>query len=96
MNKKQIIVIVIGLALFLSAVLSAVSISQPPAPLTREELNREVNSLVDTCMETLPQGLPECDEQLRDIVDQICQQDPSLDACTDGRVDEYYNIRGMS
>lgn len=96
MNKKQVIVIGLGAALFLSAVLSAVSISQPPAPITREELNSQVNSIVDSCMQTLPQGLPECDAQLREIVDQVCAQEPSLDACTDGRVDEYYRIRGTS
>ena len=95
MKTKQVVVIALGAVLVLSATLGAISFSSPPDTITIEELNTEVNGLVDNCMQTLPEGLPECDEQLRDIVTQLCEHEGSLDACTDGRVETYYSTRGI-
>lgn len=94
MKKKQLVVITLGAILVFSVVFGAVSFYRPRATTTREQLNSQVNGLVDSCVKTLPAGIPECDEQLRDIVSRLCQQDPTLDACSDGRVEEYYKSRG--
>lgn len=93
MKIKQVIVVSLGAVLVLSVVLSAVSFSPPAPSVTREQLNSELNGLVNECMQTLPDGLPQCDDQLRTIVTSLCEQEPSLDACSDGRVAEYYMIR---
>lgn len=96
MKVKQIIVIGLGAVLVLSAVLSAVSFSPPAPTITRQQLNSELNGLVNECMQTLPDGLSQCDDQLRTIVTSLCEQEPSLDACSDGRVEEYYKARKTS
>lgn len=96
MKKKQVIVIALGAILVFSVVFSAISFYQPRATTTREQLNSQVNGLVDSCIKSLPAGIPQCDEQLRDIVSRLCQQDPTLDACSDGRVEQYYKTRGLT
>lgn len=95
MKAKQVLVIGLGAVLFFSFTLAAISISSPQETVTLEEFNAQVNGFVDSCMQTLPEGIPECDEQLRSIVTEVCEAQPSLDACTDGRVDEYYRARDM-
>lgn len=60
---------------------------------TGSDLNSQVNAMVSGCIQSLPDGRPECDSQLKEIVAQLCQQDSSLDACTDGKVQQYYQAR---
>lgn len=92
-TTKQIAVIGLGAVLFFSAILGAISLSSPQqTSLSIEELNAEVNALVDFCMDTLPTGLAECDEDFR-LIGQLCEQVSTLDACTDGRIEEYHRVK---
>jgi hypothetical protein len=60
------------------------------------ELNRKVNGIVDFCMNSLPNGIPECDNRLKVIMNEVCSTsiNNNLDACHNGRVDQYYRVRG--
>jgi len=52
--------------------------------------NVRVNKIVDFCTRSLPNGTPACDNQLRDGINKVCESNNKLDACHDGRVDQYY------
>lgn len=59
-----------------------------------QDINAELNRIVDFCVESLPAGIPECDQQLREIVDNSCRaSDNSLDACKNNKVDHYFRSR---
>jgi hypothetical protein len=93
-NAKKIFVIGLMAILVLSVTLSALTFySRRPAVQTRPDLNSQVNAMISTCAQSLPNGTQECDSQLKDVVTQLCQQDNSLDACTDGKVQQYYQAR---
>ena len=60
-------------------------------------LNARLNNVVDFCINSLPKGMPACDNQLRFIVNQVCEKTNGqqiLDACHNGKVDQYYKVRG--
>jgi hypothetical protein len=60
----------------------------------KTELNAKVNSVVDFCIKSLPNGRPDCDSQLRDTINQLCiENNEQLDACTNGKVGGYYKTR---
>lgn len=98
MKAKKVIVIGLMAVLVLSVTLSAITFySRRPSPSnavqSREELNSVVNAAVKHCIDSLPAGTPDCDSQLRDSVAGLCAQDSGLDACRDGKVDQYYRAR---
>jgi hypothetical protein len=96
-NAKKIIVIGLMAILVLSVTLSAITFySRRPTALTSSDLNSQVNAMVASCLQTLPNGTQQCDSQLRDAVIQLCQQDNSLDACKDGKTQQYYSERKLA
>jgi hypothetical protein len=96
-NVKKIIVIGLMAILVLSVTLSAISFySRRSNVQTSSDLNSRVNAMVASCLQTLPNGTQQCDSQLKDVIMQLCQQDNSLDACKDGKTQQYYNQRHMT
>jgi hypothetical protein len=98
MSTKKILVIVL-MAVLASSVLAGASslFSGRPSPssIQQQDTNTQLNNVVDFCMKSLPNGIPECDNQLRDLVNSVCNDNRgSLDACHDGRVEQYYKVRG--
>ncbi|MGB6530545.1 MAG: hypothetical protein WBF33_20765 [Candidatus Nitrosopolaris sp.] len=64
-----------------------------PRILNQSQINARLNGIVDFCMKSLPVGIKPCDNQLKNIVTQICARIGELDACHDGKVDQYYKVR---
>lgn len=48
-------------------------------------LNIRLNNLVDFCMKSLPSGITACDNQLRDLVRQVCTANNDEDVADRGR-----------
>ena len=68
--------------------------SSPSSNTQQGDTNTQLNNVVDFCMKSLPNGIPECDSQLREIVNSVCNNNKdNLDACHDGKVDQYYRAR---
>lgn len=94
---------VIGLMAVLgsSVLVGAVSLynrSSSSAPTTiganQSELNARLNSILDFCLNSLPNGLQACDRQLKNVVTEVCAaNNGALDACHNGKVDQYYVAR---
>ena len=96
-STKKILVIVL-MAVLASSVLAGASslFSGRPSPssIQQQDTNTQLNNVVDFCMKSLPNGIPECDSQLREIVNSVCNNNKdNLDACHDGKVDQYYRAR---
>jgi hypothetical protein len=93
------IAVVIGLMVVLgsSVLVGAISLynrSSSNVPAVNEsQINARLNGVVDFCMRSLPVGIKSCDNQLKNLVSQICASIGELDACDNGKVDQYYNIR---
>src|SRR5579863_5139769 len=57
-------------------------------------LNTRLNTIVDFCLNSLPKGVPACDNQLKDLVSQVCSaNNGQLDACHNGKVNLYFETR---
>jgi len=100
-NAKKIFVIGLMALLVLSVTLSALTFYSraPPMPSvqTFSDLNSQLNTLVSGCIQSLPNGTQECDTHLNEVVSKLCQQsNDSLDACNDGKVQQYYQKRHNS
>ena len=93
------IVVVIGLMVVLgsSVLVGAMSFynrSSSNVPAVNEsQINARLNGVVDFCMKSLPVGIKSCDNQLKNLVSQICVSIGELDACHNGKVDQYYKVR---
>jgi|SRR5215475_3151964 len=97
-STKKILVIVLMAVLASSVIAGASTLfrggSSPPTP--QVDINNRLNNVVDYCLMSLPNGIPECDNQLREIVTAVCSNNNnhnSLDACHDDKVNLYYKIR---
>ena len=93
---KKILVIVLIVVLVSSVAAGASSLFRgtPSNRVEEQDINTELNRIVDFCMESLPTGIPECDGQLKEMVDNSCRAtDNSLDACRNFKVDQYYRSR---
>ncbi len=94
---------VIGLMVVLgsSVLVGAVSLynrssSNAPASIigvNQSQINARLNGVVDFCMKSLPIGIKICDKQLKHVVTQVCANIGELNACHDGKVDQYYKVR---
>ena len=97
MKAKKVIVIGLMAVLVLSVTLSAITFYSRQTPSnaiqSMEGLNAAVNAAVKQCIDSLPAGTPDCDSQLKDSIANLCAKDSSLDACHDGKVDQYYKAR---
>lgn len=99
---KKILVIIIMVVLISSVVAGAASFFNKPQTSSNNNnnafLNARLNQVVDFCMRSLPNGTSACDNQLLPVVNEICSQDAAkamIDACTDGKVLQYYKARNM-
>src|SRR5919206_1421378 len=102
MSGKKILVIIIMVVLISSVVAGAASFFNKPQTSSNNNnnpvLNDRLNQVVDFCMRSLPNGTSACDNQLLPVVNEICGQDgakASVDACTDGKVLQYYKARNI-
>lgn len=97
MIAKKAIVIGIMAVLLLSVLVSALSFyTRSPVQSNTEaelQLNERLNSAVDACLSSLPNGTPECDTLLKIKTEEICKNINKLDVCHDGKVTQYYSIR---
>lgn len=94
---------VIGLMAVLgsSVLVGAVSLYNRPstnAPtaigVNQTGLNTRLNSILDFCLNALPNGIQACDRQLKNLVTDVCAaNNERLDACHNGKVDQYYAAR---
>jgi hypothetical protein len=94
--SKKIIVIVLMVVLASSVAAGASSLftGTPPNRVQEQDINAELNRIVDFCIESLPAGIPECDQQLREIVENSCRaSDNSLEACKNDKVNHYFRSR---
>jgi len=102
---KKILVIIIMVVLISSVVAGAASFfNKPPTSSNNNNnnnnafLNARLNQVVDFCMRSLPNGTSACDNQLLPVVNEICGQNGAkalIDACTDGKVLQYYKARNI-
>jgi hypothetical protein len=93
---KKIIVILLMVVLASSVAAGASSIFSGPrsSTVTEQDINVELNRIVDFCIESLPAGVPECDQQLREVVDNSCRTtNDGLDVCKSNKVDQYFRSR---
>src|SRR3954454_24570422 len=102
MTAKKVLVIGLMAVLWLSFLVRPISVytrSSPPAPSIKQaeaQLNDKINQILDICTRSLPNGIPACDNQLRDGINKVYESNNKLDACHDGRVNQYYRIRNES
>ena len=97
-SAKKVMVIGLMAVLGSSVLVGAVSLynrSSSSAPTTigvnQSELNARLNSILDFCLNSLPNGLQACDRQLKNVVTEVCApNNGALDACHNGKVDQYY------
>ncbi|MGB7953995.1 MAG: hypothetical protein WCF23_08435 [Candidatus Nitrosopolaris sp.] len=100
-SGKKVMVIGLMAVLGSSVLVGAVSLynrSSSNAPTTigvnQSELNARLNSILDFCLNSLPNGLQACDRQLKNVVTEVCAaNNGALDACHNGKVDQYYVAR---
>jgi hypothetical protein len=100
MSGKKILVIIIMAVLISSVIAGAVSFFNTSQTSSNNKnnafLNARLNQVVDFCIRSLPNGTAACDNQLLPLVNKICAEDaarPMIDACTDGKVLQYYQSR---
>jgi hypothetical protein len=98
-GNKLVVIILMGVLLS-SAVAGAISFYNR-SPNTNNVnnniplINARLNSVVSFCLKSLPKGYAACDSQLSPAVSKICAEHAGqpIDACRDGKVDQYYRIR---
>ena len=98
-GNKLVVIILMGVLLS-SAVAGAISFYNR-SPNTNNNnnniplINARLNSVVSFCLKSLPKGYAACDSQLSPAVSKICAEHAGqpIDACRDGKVDQYYRIR---
>lgn len=99
MAAKKVLVIGLMAVLLLSVLVSAISFytrsPAPTPPINPAEANDKINRILDICIRSLPNGIPACDDpRLRDGINKVCESNNNkLDACHDGKMDQYYRIR---
>ncbi len=96
-TAKKVMVIGLMVVLGSSVLVGAISLynrssSNGPA-VNQSQINARLNGVVDFCMKSLPVGIKPCDNQLKNFVTQICASIGELDACHNGKVDQYYKVR---
>ncbi|MGN6632161.1 MAG: hypothetical protein ACTHKP_07970 [Nitrososphaeraceae archaeon] len=98
-GNKLVVIILMGVLLS-SAVAGAISFYNRSPNITNDNnniplINARLNSVVNFCLKSLPKGYAACDSQLSPAVSKICAEHAGqpIDACRDGKVDQYYRIR---
>ena len=100
---KKILVIIIMVVLISSVVAGTVSFFNKPSTSANNSnnafVNDRLNQVIDFCLRSLPNGTSICDSELLPVVNKLCTQDAArrmMDACTDGKVQQYYEARGIA
>jgi hypothetical protein len=96
-NKKiLVIVLMIVLVSSVGAGASTLFTGTPSTRVERQDINIQLNSVIDFCLKSLPEGTPECDNQLGEVVVSTCKANNNdLDACMNDRVNQYYAMRNV-
>jgi hypothetical protein len=90
---KKILVIVL-MAVLASSVAAGLFAGTPSTKVEEQDINTQLNSVVEFCIQSLPDGIPECDSQLSEMVANTCKDNnDNLDACRNDKVNQYYRIR---
>ena len=93
---KKILVIVL-MAVLASSVAAGASSLFKGTPSTRveeQDINTQLNRVIEFCIQSLPDGIPECDSQLSQMVAKTCKDNnDNLDACRNDKVNQYYRTR---
>jgi hypothetical protein len=95
---KKTLVIVLMIVLVSSVVAGASTLftGTPSTRVERQDINIQLNSVIDFCLNSLPKGTPECDNQLGEVVVSTCKaNNNNLDACMNDRVTQYYTMRNV-
>jgi len=103
MSGKKVLVIIIMVVLISSVVAGTLSfLNRAPTSANNSNnafVNARLNQVVDFCLRSLPNGTSICDSELLPVVNKLCTQDGArgmIDACTDGRVQQYYKARDIA
>ena len=101
-SSKRILVVIIMAVLVSSVVAGAISLFNRSSSTNNNNsnalLNARLNDVVNFCLRSLPNGTTLCDNQLLPVVNRICAQNNAkqlIDACSDGKVIQYYKTRNM-
>jgi hypothetical protein len=93
---KKTLVIVLMVVLVSSVAVGASSLftGTPSTNIEKQDINIQLNRVIDFCLKSLPEGTPECDNQLGDVVVSTCKvNNNNLDACMNDKVTQYYSMR---
>lgn len=95
-KKTLVIVLMIVLVSSVGAGASTLFTGTPSTRVDRQDINIQLNSVIDFCLKSLPEGTPECDNQLGEVVVSTCKANNNdLDACMNDRVNQYYTMRNV-
>jgi hypothetical protein len=95
-KKTLVIVLMIVLVSSVGAGASTLFTGTPSTRVERQDINIQLNSVIDFCLQSLPEGTPECDNQLGEVVVSTCKANNNdLDACMNDRVNQYYAMRNV-
>lgn len=93
-KKILVIVLMAVLASSVAAGASSLFTGTPSTRVEEQDINTQLNSVVEFCIQSLPDGIPECDSQLSEMVANTCKDNnDSLDACRNDKVNQYYRMR---
>jgi hypothetical protein len=93
-KKILVIVLMAVLASSVAAGASSLFTGTPSTRVEEQDINTQLNSVVEFCIQSLPDGLPECDSQLSEMVANTCKDNNNnLDACRNDKVNQYYRTR---
>jgi hypothetical protein len=91
---KKTLVIVLMVVLVSSVAASSYFAGTPSTKIENQDTNNQLNRIIDFCLKSLPEGTPECDNQLGDVVVSTCKANSNnLDACMNDKVNQYYSMR---
>jgi hypothetical protein len=91
---KKTLVIVLMVVLVSSVAASSYFAGSPSTKIANQDINNQLNGIIDFCLKSLPEGTPECDNQLGDVVVSTCKaNNNNLDACMNDKVNQYYSMR---
>jgi hypothetical protein len=91
---KKTLVIVLMVVLVSSVAASSYFAGTPSTKTENQDINNQLNRIIDFCLKSLPEGTPECDNQLGDVVVSTCKaNNNNLDACMNDKVNQYYSMR---
>lgn len=93
-KKILVIVLMAVLASSVAAGASSLFTGTPSTRVEEQDINTQLNSVVEFCIQSLPDGIPECDSQLSEMVANTCKDNnDNLDACRNDKVNQYYRMR---